>query len=290
MPKHPNPAPFTIQQWLKHAENTLLPITPAAQQDAVSLLSHCLNQTFTFLITHHQDLLTAEQQQQADTLLTAVLTGKPLAYVLGHTEFYGLSFAVNKDVLIPRSATECLVNWVLENYQNQPMHIADCGTGSGAIACALAKNRSQWTVVAIDNCKAALHTATNNCERLGLTQQINCQQNDWLTSFKPQSFDMVVSNPPYIDYDDPEVDDNVAQFEPKKALFAEENGLSDIQLLIQQAKTCLKANGTVVIEHGHQQQQTVMAYLHEAGYVSVEGHKDLSHHPRFVTALLPENK
>ena len=256
------------------AEKSLLNITPAAQQDAALLLTHCLQQPFTYLITHHQDHLTLKQQQHADELLQQALTSKPIAYILGHTEFYGLPFNVNQHTLIPRSATECLVDWILNHFSNKPMAIADCGTGSGAIACVLAHNRPAWQITAIEQCADALQTAQINAEKLHVAKQVTFKQQSWLDAIEPNTFDLIVSNPPYIDLQDDHIDQAVLQHEPAKALFSAEKGLHDIQLLISQTYTCLKPGGLLALEHGHNQQQAVIFI--RTRRLSIQGHSDLS--------------
>ena len=158
---------------------------------------------------------------------------------------------------------------------------------SGAIACALAHNRPVWQITAIEQCANALYIAQKNAKKLGVDTQISFKQQNWLAAIQPNTFELIISNPPYIDPEDSDIDRQVAQHEPMQALFSPDQGLQDIQLLISQSYSCLKSGGLLVLEHGHRQQEAVIALLEQAHFATIQGHQDLSGHDRFICAQKP---
>ncbi len=211
--------------------------------------------------------------------------GEPIAYIVGNKPFWTLDLKVTPDVLVPRPETECLVEWVLDSFDNAAIRCADLGTGSGAIACALAHERPAWAVVATDQSEAALEIAEENAQQHGLSQ-IQFHHGDWCQALPDGLFDLIVSNPPYIAEDDPHVEAAVKKFEPQEALFAQQQGLADIAKIIEQAKAHLKPGGYLVLEHGFAQAQTVQAAFESCGYKTIECHEDLNCLPRFTSAVL----
>lgn len=213
--------------------------------------------------------------------------GEPVAYILGVKAFWDLDLSVTPDVLIPRPETECLVEWMLDQFDAAPRRCADLGTGSGAIACVLAQERPAWQIQATDQSSAALIVAEQNAEKYRL-HNIAFHQGDWCEALVGDDFDLIVSNPPYIDHNDSAVEPAVRQYEPASALFADQQGLADIAAIVEQSKLRLKSGGCLVIEHGYQQALQVQALLTAANYVAIEGHTDLGGLSRFTTGELPE--
>lgn len=275
----------TIQQWLKHAQQQLSTLTDAYLEESHLILCDALQQSTTYLIANSQELLENNLQAMAENNLQQRLADKPLAYILGHTHFYGLPFKVTTDVLIPRNATEALVEHVLNHFEKTPIKIIDLGTGSGAIACTLAHHRPNWQVLATDISEKALAVAKQNAALLNLNH-IEFQQSHWFDDLTPQYFDVIISNPPYIDIDDTDIDSSVKQHEPHQALFADNQGLADIEQLLQQAKQFLKPKGLLIIEHGHQQQKTIVELAKQYAYTTIQGYNDLAGLNRYIVAQL----
>jgi release factor glutamine methyltransferase len=272
----------TIAKWLAHATEQLSCITDASAQESHFILCDVLQKNSAYLISHSQDYLDASKKIKADNYLHQRLTKKPLAYALGHTSFYGNIFKINEHVLIPRSATESLVDYILQHYDQKPLKVADLGTGSGAIACTLAHHRKNWHITATDISTDALAIASHNAHCFNLPNMTLLQSN-WFEKITDRDYDLIISNPPYIDFHDADIDFSVTQFEPSIALFSNNHGLFDIEMILRQAKNHLKPHGKLIIEHGYQQQNAVIQLARGYDYQSIQGHQDLSQLDRFVT-------
>jgi len=210
--------------------------------------------------------------------------GEPIAYLLGQQEFWSLTFAVNSAVLIPRPETELLVQLLLEKYIHETIKVVDLGTGSGAIAVALASERPAWQLIATDYCQDALQLAEQNRHRHGL-QNLELRQGDWCHAFRhSECFDVIVSNPPYLSCHDPHLQSELGlRFEPKIALIAEENGLNHLVAIIRQACNYLREGGELFLEHGHEQSALVSQAFYKYGYHSLQQYEDLSGHQRVTS-------
>ena len=274
--------PVTIQQWLKHAGQKLSSITDAFQEESHTILSDALQKNTAYLIAHSDDVLDNHIKNKIDNHLHQRLTQKPLAYILGHTTFYGLPFKVNEHVLIPRNATESLVEYTLKHFDHTPIKVADLGTGSGAIACTLAHHRKEWEIIASDISKEALAIASHNAHHLHV-QNITFLQSNWFEQLTYHDFDVIISNPPYIDFKDSDIDFSVTHFEPHLALFSNHHGLFDIEIILRESKNYLKPHGKLIIEHGHEQQKTIIQLAQHFHYKKIQGYKDLSGLDRFIT-------
>jgi len=240
------------------------------------LLQHVLNVNRAWLIAHADDQLNALDMATFDALITRRATGEPIAYILGYREFYGLMLKVTPDTLIPRPDTETLVEAALEKIEpNLPLSICDLGTGTGAIALAIAKNRPHAQVTAVDFSAKALEVARQNAQDLTI---LNCQflQSDWFSALNHQRFDVIVSNPPYIEQDDAHLSQGDLRFEPITALASGKDGLDAIRHIIAQAPTHLNPDGWLMFEHGYNQADLVARLMHRAGFVDVTHAKDLS--------------
>ena len=254
-----------------------------ARLDCQLILGHILNRNRAWLIAHDDEALSLEQQSVYTELVNQRARGKPMAYILGHQEFWSLQFRVCPDVLIPRPETELLVEAVLD-HRHQPSLIADLGTGTGAIAIALGLEHAEDTIFAMDYSADALSVAADNRTRLGASN-VHLFRGSWLSAMASSSLDTIVSNPPYIANQDTHLP--ALSFEPLSALVSGSDGLDDIRQLINDAKRCLKSGGLLAMEHGYDQQAEILELLSRAGYRNISGEADLGGQPRIVLAERP---
>lgn len=264
-----------IKTALRYGIETLKPGNPNAQIDVEVLLAHAIKASRTFLYTHPETLLESPQETLYKELIANRLTGYPIAYLIQEREFWSLPVQVNESTLIPRPETELLVELTL-NLLGDVQHatILDLGTGSGAIALALAKERSTWQITACDKNPATLGIARHNVSQLGLTN-VNIVDSDWFKSLPSQQFNAIVSNPPYIAYNDPHLTIGDVRFEPKEALVSGKDGLDALTHIIQQSRAYLASNGLLLLEHGFLQRDAVSALLKQSGYQNVHCWQDL---------------
>lgn len=243
--------------------------------DSRLLLLHALGQPRAgraWLLAHDTDLVSEAVNTSLQGYVARRLAGEPVAYIVGHKEFYGLNLQVNSDVLVPRPDTETLVDWALNVLEPMPdARVVDLGTGSGAIALALKATRPALQVEAVDYSHAALAVAQANAQRLGLA--VTFSQGSWLSGTEGV-FQAIVSNPPYIREDDEHLP--ALRFEPRQALTAGDDGLDDIRTIIDQAKTRLQPGGWLLLEHGYDQAADVRALLEAAGFANVQSRQDLA--------------
>ncbi|TFZ01581.1 peptide chain release factor N(5)-glutamine methyltransferase [Ramlibacter rhizophilus] len=246
-----------------------------ARLDAQLLLLHALGRegaNRAWLIAHDNDAMDAAQQHQFEALCTRRGRGEPLAYLVGHKEFHGLPLRVDARVLVPRPDTETLVDWALECAEGMDSpRIIDLGTGSGAIALALAHRRPDARVEAVDRSAEALAVAAENALALGL--RLPLRQASWLDG-AAGDWNLILSNPPYIAEGDPHLPDLV--HEPRSALVSGADGLDDIRLIVAQAPRHLAPGGWLLLEHGFDQAEAVRVLLREAGLVQVHSRRDLA--------------
>lgn len=244
-----------------------------ARLDAQLLLAHALGRSRTWLLAHDETGLDATQQAWFDGAVAQRLDEVPLAYLTGEREFRGLPLAVGPGVLVPRPETEHLVDWALECLQGiAAPHVADLGTGSGAIALALAAARPDASVIAVDRSDAALDIARANGRRLGLA--VDWRAGDWWQPLAGASFDLVVSNPPYVAAADPHLD--ALRHEPRSALAAGPDGLDDLRRIVPGAPAHLRPGAWLLLEHGHDQGPAVRALLSGHGLKQVVTRSDLA--------------
>lgn len=254
--------------------------------DAELLIADALGLTRAQLYSQPETRsLSVDQQRSIQNIVKRRKNGEPMAYLRGEQEFWSLRLKVDARVLIPRPETELLVELLLTHYASQKkMKLAELGTGSGAIALALASERPNWQIVASDLSTAALQLARDNLQRLSLSN-VELRQGDWCQGLHAHEyFDVIVSNPPYLARNDPHLASELSlAFEPKTALIAGENGLEDLEKIIQQARTHLLQCGQLFLEHGSEQGPAVTQLFSKYGYQAIESYVDLAGHRRVTS-------
>lgn len=265
---------ITIKQALRQAQHTLYG-SESAQIDSELLLACALGCTRTHLYTWPEKILSTSQYAYFESLLDRRVLGEPIAYVIGDREFWSLTLKVNRHVLIPRPETELLVETALSLLPEQPQRVADLGTGSGAIALALAKERPDWKLYASDLSPEALAVASDNALTHKLSN-VRFNQGSWCEALPAEPLQMIVSNPPYIDPKDAHLSQGDLRFEPRSALSSEESGIADIRTIITQAPAHLSPGGWLLLEHGYEQADAVRALLVSSGFQDVRTLQDLN--------------
>ena len=272
---------------LKKARDQLKTVSDSPALDAELLLAHCLNKSQTYLHTWPEKIITADQQKCFLKLIEKRLTDYPVAYLLGIKHFWTLELIVTPDVLIPRPETELLVEIALDKIQGiTKPKILDLGTGSGAIALALASELSDAEIMACDISEKALKIAKLNADKNKLSGKVTFIESNWLSDITDNNFDLIVSNPPYIDPLDPHLLGSI-RYEPQQALVADCKGLNDIKSIISESKNNLKKGGFLIVEHGYNQNNQVLQYFNKCHFNNEYNQRDLNHHPRISIAQLP---
>jgi len=236
--------------------------------DVQVLLCTALHKPRTYLLAWPERMLTEPQEHVYNSWLARRLAGEPIAYIVGEREFWSLPLKTNASTLIPRSDTEMLVETVLAHFGPEPRVCLDLGTGTGAIALALKSERAAWLISGVDRHPEAVRLAQENGLSLGLS--VNFRVGDWCAEVAPGSVDLLVSNPPYIDADDPHLQLGDVRFEPVAALIAERGGLAEFEKIVEQAGCCLALGGALFFEHGWQQAAAVRATLAAGGFGRIE--------------------
>ena len=275
----------TIKQALAHADS-LKSVSESGRLDAELLLAHVIGKPREYLFTWPDEALSAAELKAFDEYVGRRASGEPVAYILGRQAFWDFELRVNPSVLIPRPETELLVEAAIELLK--PAHsaganILDLGTGSGAIALALASRNSHWQLTAVDNSESALAVARENAQSLAL-ENIEFRKTSWCDGLPSEHFDLIAANPPYIEEGDSHLTQGSLPFEPSSALVARDNGLADIRSIVEQARFCLRKNSWLLIEHGYLQREAVREILVEAGYAPVQCLSDLAGLDRMTKA------
>lgn len=255
--------------------------------EARMLISFALSLTRVQLITQSERTITAEEAARIRNLFSRRLQGEPIAYIIGMREFYGLEFCVTPDVLIPRPETELLVDLALERLPDEG-NVLDMGTGSGAIPVAIAHERPDAIVTALDVSVAALDVARNNADNLlgGALNQITFMQSDWYGSLgENQRFSLIVANPPYIQQDDIHLQQGDLRFEPPDALTDHSDGLSALRQIVSGAPHHLKPAAWLLMEHGFDQAAAVRELLLADGFGQVQSWRDLANLERVTGGI-----
>ena len=277
---------ITLTQALQQASAQLN--TQDARQEAELLLCHVLGCSLVKLVTDASEPLSDTDATTFFQLIDARNSGQPVAYLMGYRGFWDMDLAVTDATLIPRPDTELLVTLALSKMPIEAV-CADLGTGSGAVALAAAKQRPDSFWLASDYSLPALKVARQNAKTYAL-KNVQFAQGAWTTMIATNRLDILVSNPPYIEDDDPHLETGDLRFEPRSALAAGSDGLDDISLIVQQAPLVLKSGGWLMIEHGWQQSEAVQNLFKAAGFIEVSGHQDFGGQDRVVMGQLPSGK
>jgi release factor glutamine methyltransferase len=282
----------------------LLESTPVNKTDAKALLGHLLDKHLGWprsaLISRDQEPLPNELLIAWKSLESQRISGVPVAYLIGVKGFHGIELKVNESVLIPRPETELLVDLALEeikriraNSPNQTIQILDLGTGSGAIAlaiaheCSISKVPINLCILGVDQSTAAIELARENAKALGLNHLVEFLQSNWYAAIPDRyrtAFDAIVSNPPYIQKDDPHLQEGDLRFEPRSALTDDDDGLSCIREILKNAHHYLKPGGLIALEHGYDQAAAVAALLENHAFHDIGALADLAGHLRVTLA------
>lgn len=269
-----------FQRWLRETVSELSE-SESPKRDAEILLEHVTGKSRTYLLAFGETLLTAEQEAQLAALLARRKTGEPVAHLVGEREFWSLPLYVSAATLIPRPDTECLVEQALARLPTAACSILDLGTGTGAIALALATERPDCTVMAVDVMPDAVTLAQRNVERLGLGN-VTVLQSSWFTALENRLFALIVSNPPYIDEHDPHLAQGDVRFEPLTALVAANEGLADLDHIVTTSRQHLLPGGWLLVEHGWTQGNAVRSLFTNAGYRAVATCRDYGGNERLT--------
>ena len=280
---------LTAREAVSNAATQLQP-SPTANRDAELLLMQTLGRDRAWLLTHPDEPIAIPDFSHYQEKISRRAGHEPIQYIIGEQEFYSLAFRVTPAVLIPRPETEHLVEAALARLpHNQPIRIADIGTGSGAIAVALAHALPQARITALDISPAALAVARENAARHQVADRIDFRESDLLGALRGAAFGAIVSNPPYVSTKE-ELEPQVRDYEPATALYAGEQGLDIYRRLIPQAHAALKPNGWLMMEIGHGQREAITGLL--SAWINVEFVNDLQGIPRVAiaqTAAEPDN-
>ncbi|NNF15760.1 MAG: peptide chain release factor N(5)-glutamine methyltransferase [Gammaproteobacteria bacterium] len=250
------------------------------QLEAEILLCHVLGIDRVSLYSRPETVVAPLQLSQFEQLIAQRCDGYPVAYQLGYQEFWSMKLGVSPEVLIPRADTELLVEKALDLVpQDQPCRVLELGTGSGAIALALAHERPAASIVATDISRAALDVAKENARTHDLSQ-IKFVHSNWFDELGQQVFDLILSNPPYVAADDPHLAAGVSRYEPELAVLAAAQGLAALTAIIRDADAYLEPQGHLLLEHGWQQREAVVELMRCNGFTDILTHADLAGHPR----------
>ncbi|MEE9494836.1 MAG: peptide chain release factor N(5)-glutamine methyltransferase [Gammaproteobacteria bacterium] len=271
----------TVQAALTAAIQKLV-MSETARIDAEIILGYCLSKELSYLYTWPEAILSDEQLRCFNAYIERRWLGEPVAYITGYRDFWNQRLIVSENVLIPRPETELLVERSLKRLGPvEVLSVADLGTGTGAIAIAIASERPLCNITATDVSHANLSLACKNANVYNL-ENIHFILSNWLTSLKDKTFHVIISNPPYIVKNDIHLTTGDVRYEPEEALVSDENGLSDIRIIIRDSKRALKNGGWLLIEHGYDQSRDVQDIFKQYGYTGIGSYKDLNGWPRIT--------
>ncbi|MBY0314087.1 MAG: peptide chain release factor N(5)-glutamine methyltransferase [Bdellovibrionales bacterium] len=253
-----------------------------AFQESFFILEYVLGKTKSQMITDSEETVTPESQVKAQEIVALRQAGNPMAYIVGYKDFYKSRFLVNPNVLIPRPETELVVEKALEI--SSLSTIADLGCGSGCIGISILRDRPRTRLWTCDVSPRAVEVAKQNATQLGVSDRIIYETGDVLAFKKWGEFDLIVSNPPYIDKTDERVEKNVRAFEPELALFAEENGLLCYKQWIPWSVQALRPGGKIIFEFGEGQHEALRKICSDAGLMNIKTYKDFADIERVIVA------
>ena len=277
----------TYKALLDDARRLLCATSDSPKIDAEVLLLHVLQQPLAWLICYGHTAANSSQIRHYFDLIGKRQQGQPIAYLIGHKEFWSLKLVVNEHVLIPRADTETLVEQALIRLpEKKAQQVLDLGTGSGAIALSIAKERPLTQVLATDAHVAALSVASSNAKLHGL-ENVDFAQSSWFDKIDGAQFDLIAANPPYINAQDAHLKRGDLRFEPDSALIAGGDGLADLAQIITQSPQYLNQQGWLMLEHGYDQQAQVQTLFENAGFINIECHHDLNKLPRCTSGHRP---
>lgn len=274
-----------IRFWLRDAI-ARLPNSESAKRDAEILLAQVTGKSRSWLIAFDDRELDVTQRNALDILVARRAAGEPIAYLTGIREFWSLPLSVSPHTLIPRPDTEVLVEQALAHLPVEGCHVLDLGTGTGAIALAIASERPDCQVTGVDRISDAVDLARFNAAKLGITTA-RFLQSDWFSSLADERYTMIISNPPYIDAEDVHLSAGDVRFEPASALVAADGGLADIQTIAATAGKHLLDAGWLMLEHGWQQAAEVRQILRENNFCAVKTCQDYSGNDRVTVGQKP---
>ncbi|VAW50118.1 Peptide chain release factor N(5)-glutamine methyltransferase [hydrothermal vent metagenome] len=271
-----------IQHVLQQGYQALSKTSDSTMLDAQVILAYVLQCNTAHLMAWSEKNLNDEQISQYLQLIQQRRQGLPVAHLTGQREFWSLNFNVDNSTLIPRPETETLVEFILEKFNHKKnLKLLDMGTGTGAIAISIAKEKPEWEIFASDISEQALKLAAQNNEQ-HQTRNVTFIHSNWFYNITEHDFDIIVSNPPYIANNDPHLTIGDVRFEPQSALTSGDTGMDDIEHLCAQAKNQLQKNGWLIVEHGYNQAQPVADCFAKNTYTKIGQKKDLSGHIRMT--------
>lgn len=282
---------WTIEQALKWAKTLLAEhgvsddgVFDSCGIDSKTLLAACLDKQIVFLHTWPETQLSASQMDSFKSAVSKRAKGHPVAHIIGYRDFWSLRLKVSPATLIPRPETELVVEVALSLPLPKQAKVLDLGTGTGAIALALASERPNWLITGVDKSSDAVALAIENA--VLHKQNVTFKQSDWFSAIADKHFNLIVSNPPYIENNNLYLNQGDVRFEPASALTSGDDGLDDIRHIVAQGKSKMSKNGWLVIEHGYQQHLQVSAIFKEHGFNNIRTEIDLNHLPRVTIASI----
>ncbi|MBQ4798278.1 peptide chain release factor N(5)-glutamine methyltransferase [Pseudoalteromonas sp. MMG006] len=277
---------LTLEQAVAAGADLLASSSESAKLDAQVLLLHILQKPRSYLFTWPEHELSDDQQSQFNVFIQRRLKGEPVAHITGLREFWSLSLEVNATTLIPRPDTETLVECALNMVMPDKAKVLDLGTGTGAIALALGSEMPNWQIVAVDRVTDAVALANKNQQRLGINN-VEVKQSNWFSALQGEKFNLIVTNPPYIEQDDIHLNQGDVRFEPLSALVADDAGMSDIKQIISHSRDYLLSSGYLLIEHGFEQAEAVRDLFKQMAFIDIKTVKDFGNNDRVTLAQWP---
>jgi release factor glutamine methyltransferase len=282
-------APLLVSTLIDEAKNKIAAQAELTFSDpaleARLLFEHVSGKSRSWQMAHAKEPVQAEWLKDYYYVLEQRLSGKPIAFITGTQGFWSLELAVENCTLIPRQDTETLVEACLGLAVQAQAQVLDLGTGTGAIALALASERPAWQVLGVDVIPEAVTLAQKNAAAHDLN--VSFKQSDWFSALQGQRFDMIVSNPPYVESSSEYLQQGDLRYEPLSALASGQDGLDDIRRIIQHAPAHLKANGWLLLEHGSNQSHLIAELFAQKGFVQIQHKKDYNHLERVTFASWP---